>query len=100
MTTVTTDPAFIAIQRLLKEAGVSGVNDGVVSVDGRGFEAAADWSSLRSPETYVGYDRTQSFASPDAAKSISVAGIVRRRDWYSTNGRSRATGRWAGRQPS
>jgi hypothetical protein len=68
MTTVTTDPAFIAIQRLLKEAGVSGVNDGLVSVDARGFEAAADWSSLRSPETYVGYARTQSFASPDAAK--------------------------------
>src|SRR5262245_28834474 len=28
------------IQRLLKEAGISGVADGVVSVDGSGFEAA------------------------------------------------------------
>ena len=57
-----------AIQRLLKEAGASGVSDGVVSVEGSGFEAAADWSSLRSPETYVGYERTQNFASRDAAR--------------------------------
>jgi hypothetical protein len=35
---------------LLKEAGALGVGDGVVSVDASGFEAAADWSSLRSPE--------------------------------------------------
>jgi thiol-disulfide isomerase/thioredoxin len=62
------DTSERAIQRLLKEAGVSGVNDGLVSVDGHGFEAAADWSSLRSPETYVGYDRTQNFASADVAK--------------------------------
>jgi thiol-disulfide isomerase/thioredoxin len=57
-----------AIQRLLKEVGASGVSDGVVSVDGSGFEAAADWSNLRSPETYIGYDRTQNFASQDAAR--------------------------------
>ena len=57
-----------AIQRLLKEAGVSGVNDGVVSVEGSGFEAAADWTSLKSPETYIGYARAENFASPDAAK--------------------------------
>ncbi len=62
------DTSERAIQRLLKEAGASGVSDGVVSADGSGFEAAADWSSLKSPETYTGYDRTQNFASPDAAK--------------------------------
>ncbi len=56
-----------AIQRVLKEAG-SRVDDGLVSVDGSGFEAAADWANLRSPETYVGYDRAQNFASPDAAR--------------------------------
>jgi thiol-disulfide isomerase/thioredoxin len=63
------DTSERAIQRLLKEAGASGVKDGLVSVDGRGFEAAADWGSLRSPETYVGFDRTQNFASRDAAKA-------------------------------
>ena len=57
-----------AIQRLLKEAGKLSVSDGVVSVNGSGFEAAADWDSLRSPETYVGYDRIQHFASQDTAK--------------------------------
>ena len=62
------DTSERAIQRLLKEAGASGVSDGVVSVEGSGLEAAADWSSLRSPETYVGYDRTQNFASRDAAR--------------------------------
>ena len=54
----------IAIQRLLKEAGAAGIGAGVVSVDGSGAEAPADWGNLRSPENYIGYDRTQHFASP------------------------------------
>jgi thiol-disulfide isomerase/thioredoxin len=57
-----------AIQQLLKDAGVSPVNDEVVSVDGRGFETAADWSNLKSPETYIGYERGQNLASPDGAR--------------------------------
>jgi len=56
-----------AIQRLLSEAGVSGVGSGIVSVDGRGFEAAADWTNLKSPETYIGYERAENFASRGAA---------------------------------
>jgi thiol-disulfide isomerase/thioredoxin len=55
------------IQELLREAGVGGVDRGPVSVDGRGLETAADWRSLKSPENYVGYDRTQNFASPGGA---------------------------------
>jgi len=55
------------IQRLLAEAGVSGIGDELVSVDGRGAEAAADWNSLKSPENYVGYERTENFASPGGA---------------------------------
>ncbi|PWT80574.1 MAG: thioredoxin [Blastocatellia bacterium] len=62
------DTSERTIQRLLKEAGAAGVSDGVVSVEARGFEAAADWANLRSPETYVGHERTENFASPDAAK--------------------------------
>jgi thiol-disulfide isomerase/thioredoxin len=57
-----------AIQRTLKEAGVSGVGDGVVSANGSGVEAAADWTNLRSPETYVGSARMENFASLDAAR--------------------------------
>lgn len=52
------------IQQLLAEAGRSGIGREVVSVEGVGVEAAPDWNSLRTPETYVGYQRTVNFASP------------------------------------
>jgi thiol-disulfide isomerase/thioredoxin len=55
------------IQRLLNEAGAGSIGDGLVSVDARGLEAAADWGSLKSPENYVGFERTQNFASPGGA---------------------------------
>lgn len=55
------------IQQLLAEAGKTDVSGEAVSVDGRGVEAAADWSDLRSPENYVGYERTENFASPGGA---------------------------------
>jgi thiol-disulfide isomerase/thioredoxin len=51
------------IQRLLGEAGVEGVDDALVSVAADGFEAQADWTNLASPETYLGYEQTQNFAS-------------------------------------
>ena len=51
------------LQQLLAEAGVADVGDEPASVDARGPEVAADWDSLQSPETYVGYDRTENFAS-------------------------------------
>jgi thiol-disulfide isomerase/thioredoxin len=41
-----------------------GVERGLVSVEGTGVEAAADWDQLGTPETYLGYARTQNFASP------------------------------------
>ena len=56
------------IQRLLAEAGATGIGEGAVSVDASGVEAPADWGSLRSPENYVGYDRTDNFASPGGGK--------------------------------
>jgi len=42
------------IQQLLAEAGVTGVPQGLVTVQGDGVEAPADWASLKSPETYLG----------------------------------------------
>jgi thiol-disulfide isomerase/thioredoxin len=56
-----------AIQQLLAEAGASGIGRDLVSVDARGLEAAADWESLKTPENYVGYERTENFASPGGA---------------------------------
>jgi len=57
------------VQKLLTEAGASGIGHDLVSVDGRGVETAADWASLKSPENYVGYERTERFASPGGATS-------------------------------
>ena len=55
------------IQRLLAEAGSASMGDELVSVDARGPETAADWSSLKSPENYLGYERTENFASAGGA---------------------------------
>jgi hypothetical protein len=55
------------IQRLLGESATGDVGRGVVSAEGRGAEAAADWDNLRSPENYLGYERTGGFASPGDA---------------------------------
>ena len=55
------------IQQLLSEAGMRGIGQELVSVDARGAEVAADWGSLKSPENYVGYDRTENFASSGGA---------------------------------
>jgi thiol-disulfide isomerase/thioredoxin len=50
------------IQRLL------GVERELVTAEGHGVEAEADWDHLRTPETYLGYDRSERFASArDAA---------------------------------
>jgi thiol-disulfide isomerase/thioredoxin len=49
------------IQRLLD------VQRQLVSVEGRGVEAAADWDHLQTPETYLGYGRSERFAQADVA---------------------------------
>ena len=55
------------IQQLLEDAGHEGADRRLAAVDARGSEADADWNDLRSPENYVGYERTQNFASPGGA---------------------------------
>jgi thiol-disulfide isomerase/thioredoxin len=50
----------MAIQRLLDDPDRT-----VVAVEPRPVEVAADWSTLRSPENYTGYERTERFASPE-----------------------------------
>jgi thiol-disulfide isomerase/thioredoxin len=57
------------IQQLLIEDGNRGISHELVSVDARGVDVAADWGSLKSPENYVGYERTENFASPGGAVS-------------------------------
>ena len=53
-----------AIQQLLAEAGAAVGSNGVVTVDATGVEAPADWENLKSPENYLGHQRTENFASP------------------------------------
>ena len=48
--------------------GLVGVERELVSVEGLGVEAEADWDALRTPENYLGYGRGENFASTgDAA---------------------------------
>jgi thiol-disulfide isomerase/thioredoxin len=49
------------IQRLLE------IDREPVPVVGTGVEAEADWGNLRTPETYLGYERGENFASPGGA---------------------------------
>ena len=55
------------IQQLLAENGHRDVGHNLVSIEGRGLEAAPDWGNAKSPENYVGYDRSANFASPGGA---------------------------------
>ena len=76
----------MVIQRLLMEAGTSGIGDDLVSVEPRGFEVAANWASLKSPENYVGYERTAGFASPggaarDKSRIYELPARFGRNDW-------------------
>jgi thiol-disulfide isomerase/thioredoxin len=52
------------IQQLLAEAGSDDVDEDLVSVEPDGVYLAADWDTLGSPETYVGYARATGFAAP------------------------------------
>jgi thiol-disulfide isomerase/thioredoxin len=56
------------IQQLLAEAGHADAGGPLVTVEGRGAEAPADWTSLRSPETYLGYGRGERFVARGGAR--------------------------------
>jgi thiol-disulfide isomerase/thioredoxin len=57
----------MVIQQLLLDAGAGRIDQDLVTVEARGLEVAADWGSLRSPETYLGYGQSTGFASRDVA---------------------------------
>jgi hypothetical protein len=58
----------MAVQQLLREAGKEGFDPALVSVEPQGTEVAADWSNLRTPETYLSYGSAYGFASPDGER--------------------------------
>jgi thiol-disulfide isomerase/thioredoxin len=67
------------LQRLL------GVERELVTVEGTGVEAAADWTSLQTPETYLGYGRSERFGSGspavDKVGSYRIPGDLRAGHW-------------------
>jgi thiol-disulfide isomerase/thioredoxin len=53
----------MAIQQLLVGAGAKDVDLSLVDPEFTGIEVAADWNTLRSPETYLGYGQSSGFVS-------------------------------------
>jgi thiol-disulfide isomerase/thioredoxin len=74
------DESEAVIQNLL------GIEREPVSVVGSGVEAPADWDHLSSPETYLGFDRQDRFASPedearDGDGRFRLPGALRPNQW-------------------
>ena len=73
------------IQELLAEAGKTGLPGSLVTVAATGAQAAADMADVRSPETYVGYDRAAHFVSPGGpvqdAPHVYAAPTPRLNEW-------------------
>jgi thiol-disulfide isomerase/thioredoxin len=76
----------LLIQKLIKEVKPGNAPTQPIQLQPTGFEMPADWSNLESPETYVGYIRTQGFASPqgvvaDKRTLYSAPGQLRLNQW-------------------
>jgi hypothetical protein len=74
------------IQQLLAEAANADLPRDLVALDPQGVEAAADWANLKSPETYVGYEQAENFASPgdtvrDRAHVYTAPSALRLNEW-------------------
>jgi cytochrome c biogenesis protein CcdA/thiol-disulfide isomerase/thioredoxin len=79
------DESERVIQQLLAEAGKAATTDGLVAVNAADAEAAPDVRDVRSPETYVGYERAENFVSPGGAVRDApadyAAGTPRLNEW-------------------
>jgi thiol-disulfide isomerase/thioredoxin len=74
------------IQQLLSEDGHAVADLPLASVHAHGAEVAADWGSLRSPESYLGYGRLESLASPvelarDRPRAYRTPSQLRLNEW-------------------
>ncbi len=74
------------IQQLLAEAGRGSVAADIVSVNATGAEAASDAADVQSPETYIGFARSENFASPggavgDKPNVYSTGDLKQLNDW-------------------
>jgi hypothetical protein len=76
----------MVIQQLLVDGGADGVDQDLVMVEPHGLEVAADWRTLKSPETYVGYRQSTGFAqdgvaSFDEPRDYTLPGRLRLNEW-------------------
>src|SRR5580658_1376167 len=62
------DKSEEVIQELLKQKDANLKFGGTVQVTASGAQAAADVNDIRSPETYIGYERQQNYVSPEKIK--------------------------------
>jgi len=72
------------LQRLLTEAGRTGVRQDLVVPAATGAEAAPDWAQLASPENYIGYARTEGLAAKpvrDRAHDYAAPAELQRNQW-------------------
>jgi len=71
------------IQKLLTESGRK-IDNELVKVTPRGLEVAADFGHLRSPESYLGYERAESFAGnavEDTPRSYTIPPSLSLNQW-------------------
>ncbi|HEV8281092.1 MAG TPA: hypothetical protein VGQ02_04475, partial [Candidatus Limnocylindrales bacterium] len=76
----------MVIQQLLVDAGADGVDRDLVMVEPSGLEVAADWRTLQSPETYIGYRQATGFeqenvASLDESDEYEMPGHLHLNRW-------------------
>jgi thiol-disulfide isomerase/thioredoxin len=74
------------IQQLLKEAGHTDVGTAMTNTDARGVQQSADSADMRSPETYLGYERAENFAgrggeSHDKVHTYAAPGELSLNNW-------------------
>ena len=76
----------MVIQQLLVDGGADEVDQDLVMVEPHGLEVAADWRTLQSPETYVGYRQSTGFAQEgvvdfDEPRDYTLPGRLRLNEW-------------------
>jgi cytochrome c biogenesis protein CcdA/thiol-disulfide isomerase/thioredoxin len=74
------------IQQLLREAGATKVDDGLINADAKGVQLAPDMNEVQSPETYVGFQRAEHFVpdsglAPDKDSAYRPPSQLALNDW-------------------
>ena len=80
------DKSERTIQTLLTQAGFKNVPTDLIGAHGKGVEAASDEQDVKSPETYIGYQRAENFASAggfvkDRSSSYTAPSTAQLNQW-------------------